>query len=358
MDDRAPTRSLAEPPPDVTDALGPPGPGAAGALGRARRAPAVLRLCLVYVGFRLVELGTWVAVTIHAHRQGGVDEAGAVMVAELVPAVVVAALVGRAAARCGTRTVLVAGLATQAAAVTALAVAVTASGPWWAVYGPAVVASAAMVTTRPTLMASFPPTLGAAEITAVHSVLGWLDGLALLGGPALVAVALAAGGAASPFTALALLIGATALASRGLPAPGSAGAPVATEHLGFASATRALAGLGGAGAALAVLAGQALLVGTLDLLVVVAAVDVLGGSPALAGWLSAAFGLGALLGGVGGLLFVGREQLWPVVAGAGATAVASSALVGTSEALWLTAPAFMGCGLAVTLLVVTSRSIL
>ena len=48
---------------------------------RAWRNPALRRLCIAGAGFRLAELGVWVALTAYAYSAGGVREASAVMVA-------------------------------------------------------------------------------------------------------------------------------------------------------------------------------------------------------------------------------------------------------------------------------------
>ena len=69
----------------------------------------------------VAELGAWVALTAYAYTAGGVREASAVMVAQLVPATAFALAVGAFIRRYGAGAVLKWGLASQSAAMLATA---------------------------------------------------------------------------------------------------------------------------------------------------------------------------------------------------------------------------------------------
>ena len=67
----------------------------------------------------------------------------------------------------------------------------------------------------------------------------------------------------------------------------------------------------GSRSVLVLLASRAFVEGALDLLYVVIAIEVLGGSGADAGWLNTAYGAGALVGASASIVLVGRRSLWP-----------------------------------------------
>jgi hypothetical protein len=156
------------------------------------------------------------------------------------------------------------------------------------------------------------------ELTAANVVVGWLEALGILvAGLALAAVlattvpaAAFAGGAA--LTALAAV-----LVPRGRAAPPTPLGP-------RAAAPRLFAGVAGAGRRVvaaprtrllvALLSGRAVVVGALDVLFVVLAVEVLQQSQAWVGTLNAVYGLGAVLAGLVTPLLVGRRLGTPVAA--------------------------------------------
>jgi hypothetical protein len=86
-------------------------------------------------------------------------------------------------------------------------------------------------------------------------------------------------------------------------------------------------------ALLAFPAGVAAIEGAIDLLVVVLAVQILAIGPGAAGYLSAAFGAGGLLGAGAAVLLVGRRLAQPLVAAALVGAVALGALALASTVL-------------------------
>ena len=95
-------------------------------------------------------------------------------------------------------------------------------------------------------------------------------------------------------------------------------------------------------------AGAAAIEGAIDLLVVLLAINVLAIGPAAAGYLSAAFGAGGLIGASASVLLVGRRLALPLAAAAliGGAALAALALVSTTLA-----------AIALLLVVGASRSI-
>jgi hypothetical protein len=100
------------------------------------------------------------------------------------------------------------------------------------------------------------------------------------------------------------------------------------------AAARVLFSLPNTRALIAFPAGAAAIEGAIDLLVVVLAVQILAIGPGAAGYLSAAFGAGGLLGATIAVLFAGRRLALPLAAATlmgglalGALALASTVLV-------------------------------
>src|SRR5450432_2466281 len=148
-------------------------------------------LALIFGCFKVSEYGSWIAVTIYANQRGGVREAAAVLVASLVPATLVALATGFLLSKFGSRSVLAWGMAIQTLGLGMIALCVWQSVPVAVTYIAAVIAAAAMVTTRPAISALLPAlTPDPRSITRAHVLLGWLDGAATLVGPAVTATRL------------------------------------------------------------------------------------------------------------------------------------------------------------------------
>ena len=323
---------------------------------RVVRDPRLGALVGAYACFKTAEMGSWIAVTVVAHRAGGIREASMVVAAELAPAAVLAIFVGALVQRMGTRAVLTFGLAAQALALGAIALLLAMSAPQLAVYGAAVVGAAAVVTARPAIAATLPHLVGEPRtLTAAYVVVGWLDGAGTLVGPAMTAALLLIGPAA-PFVAFAALV--TAAAALAASIPGAPGSMRKEEHVHLGAAIHEISETRGPGAALAVVGAQAFVTGCLDLIVVVMAVDVLGAASETAGWFVTAAGAGALCGGTASTLLIGRRSLWPVVVGAGVvTAAALAALVAANGSL-AAGLVFAVIGGGAAVLLVASRTLL
>ena len=143
-------------------------------------------LAFIFGCFKTSEYGSWIAVTIYANQRGGVREAGAVLVASLVPATLAALGTGNLLVRLHAKTLLAWGMVIQASGLAAMAALVSSqAAPVLATYAAAVVTAIAMVTSRPAISALLPAlTPDPRSITRAHVLLGWLDGAATLVGPA------------------------------------------------------------------------------------------------------------------------------------------------------------------------------
>jgi MFS family permease len=320
-------------------------------------------LAIVYVCFKTAEMGGWIAVTTVAHEHGGIDEASAVVVAQLLPAALVALTVGAMARALGLRTVLAGGLFVQSLATGGVAVALWTDAPVLWVYGFAIVGAIAVVTTRPTIAAVMPSVVdGPNELTAANSAVGFLDSAAVMLGPVVTAVGFALAGAAAPFVvfgALTLTAGVVAVRLKSTARVDAVPAgDVERDEPALCDPAADRAVRRRARPILLVLASHALLIGALDLLFVVVAIDVTNGPPARAGWLNTAFGAGAVIGGAATALLIGRRRLWPAVLIAGLVASVAVGLVGAGGSPGVSAAMFAACGVGAAVLFVSARTLL
>jgi MFS family permease len=324
-------------------------------LTRVLRNPRLRRVELAFLGFGCAEYGVWVAVLVYAYERGGTATAAVIAVVQLLPAAVVAPLASRLIDRRGAAVALRNGYLWQALSLGVAALALLLDAPAVVVYAGAVLAASAVTLTRPAQGALLPALVARpAELIAANVVTGWVEGVGVLAGPAIAGLLIAIDG---PGAAVALSMGAV-VASSLLVSPLTRAAADGPEDEaeergeegGIGELLRSRPQLAGL---LAVFAIQFVAMGALDVLEVVLAVRVLGlGAPG-AGYLGAAFGAGAVLGGVGTLGLVGRHRLaetllsasavwgigfvvlgaWPSVAGAFgllAAAGASHALLDVS----------------------------
>jgi len=189
----------------------------------------------------------------------------------------------------------------------ATAAAVLADAPAPVAYAFAAAAATLVTVTRPA-QSSLVPGLArtAEELTATNVVSGWIESAAMLAAPAAAGGILAAGSPGIVFAVMAGLVLVGACAVWRLEGPPPATAVERRPPL------RVLAEA--PGYLLALLAGQYVLIGALDVLFVVLAIGVfdLGGSGA--GFLNAAFGAGGTCGIAATVLLVGRRQVAPAVA--------------------------------------------
>ena len=274
------------------------------------------RVELAYAGFNAAEWAAWIAMLVFAYGQGGTTEASLVAVLQLVPAAVCAPFLALLADRHRPALVLFGGYLAQAAGMAATAVAILVDAPLPFVYAGAVVAATAITITRPA-QAVIVPSLARSveELTATNVVSSWVESGATLLAAALAGVLLALAGAEFVFGLMAVLLLASALLVFGVHGPGASapdsGEDTRSEVLaGFAalrehSHLRLLLGL---------LGSEFLLVGAMDILFVVLAIDVLDLGQGWVGYLNAAAGAGGVIGGIAAVTLVGRRHLFPSIA--------------------------------------------
>jgi MFS family permease len=271
-----------------------------------------LRLVLsAFAIFRPTESAQWIAILVYAYRDGGTGAMGVAAVALLVPAALLAPFVAQIGDRMPRERALAVAYLAQgvAAGLTAVALWADLSSP--AVYAGAVLLNIAITATRPTHLSVLPELADTpAQLTAANALTSSLEGFAIFIGPLLAGVMIALEGPWLVFAVMAVALTVMGLALL---------AVHARSHLVTqgSSAGGALAGFRelrrrpGARLLLGFVTGQTAVIGALDVLTVILAYGVLSMGPAGPGVLSAAVGVGGLLGAAAAMTLMGKARLAP-----------------------------------------------
>lgn len=269
-----------------------------------------------------INCGKWaflVTNLVIAYEAGGAVAVGILGLARYLTPTILAPFAGLPVARWPAERVLFAANSVRAVGV-ALAVVVVVSGaPIGALYLAVALEAGAGAFTRPLQMALLPCIARTpAQLVAANVTASAAEGLGTFIGPALGGVLLATTGPVGADVAVLVvyLVGLVAIVGLHVPVigrpDGSVEAVVAQLSAGF----RAVAHIPGPRLVFIGFGLQTLVRGLLTVLVVVAAVDVLGmGDPGV-GALNAAMGLGGFVGAMIAIVLTGRERLAPSFAGA------------------------------------------
>jgi Cyclic nucleotide-binding domain/Transmembrane secretion effector len=268
------------------------------------------RVELAYLLFYIARWGLRVSILVFAFERGGVEEAALVGVIVAVPSAVVAPVTSVIGDEVRRDRALFAGYAVQAVALAGTAGAIYADAPVAVVYGLVAVTTGCITLTRPVQSALFPQLAHSPDqLVAANVVAGSISASMLFVGPAASGVLLALGGTALALAVFSgLLLTSALLVVRLGPHPPAArigGHPLHEAIAGF----RAVAREPDQRLVVGLLFGQAFVRGTVDVLVVVVALDLLELPSSGAGFLASALGAGGLLGSLWGLRLVGSLRL-------------------------------------------------
>ncbi|MGZ4490581.1 MAG: MFS transporter [Nocardioidaceae bacterium] len=286
--------------------------------GQLARNGQLMRVVTAYACFAVSEFVMWIAILIYAYDQGGATTAGLVVVAQLAPAAVVAPLVAPLADRRSPVGLLAGGYAIQGAGAAATSVLLFVSASPYLVYLGAVVVSVAISTTRPAQSALLPSvTREVRELTAANGVIGWVESVSAMLAGAGVGLILTVGTVAHVCALAAVLLGTAVVLV----------APLRTGSSGLQETTPDTSpGPGGLASIwrdppvrlmVTLLGAEYVVIGALDVLFVVLALDVLDVGASWVGYLNMAYGAGGVLFGALAALLVGR-RLGPVIVGTAA----------------------------------------
>jgi MFS family permease len=272
--------------------------------------------------FATSALGTWammIALSLYAYAHGGASAVGIAVLVRMAPSALVAPYGAMLADQHSRRHVLVVGGLVRAVFAAAVAVAVAMDAPFAAVLVLAALTNIAGIAHKPAQAALIPRLARTPlELAAANVCWSTIDSIAFLGGSLLIGVLVAVAGLEVTFGALGLAFLATAVLAYALPAdcalPRLAVEPTAGAELlhGFRRVgqhpeLRLLVG---------VFTVDAFVQSMMDVLIVVAALDLLDIGQSGAGLLNACWGAGGIAGAVVATALLGRGRLvWGLFAG-------------------------------------------
>jgi MFS family permease len=332
------------------------------------RSPALRRVELAFLLFNAVEFSTWVAILLYTYAAIGPASVGIVAVVQLVPAAIVAPLSAGLGDRFPRDRVLFCGYMVMVVAFGSTWISMAVAVPPALVILAATFANASLSVIRPTQGALLPSLARTPEeLTAANALSGTVEGAGLLLGPLIAAAILAVATPAAVFgVATVGCLGAALLVIR-LPAPGvavamaaappSAGFAESAEPGGLLEGLQLVAHHGDTRLVVGILSLRMIVIGALDVLFVLLALEVFDIGESGAGLLNAALGLGVVLGGTFTFALVGRQRLAPVLGSAALASGVGLAVLSTVSPGWA-APLIVMAGIGFAACDVLGRTIL
>lgn len=303
-----------------------------------------------FLGFSIAEFGTWVTVLVYAYRVGDATTVGVVAVAQLVPAAILAPVLASRLERLSRSLAAAVAYAAQALALGATAASMALEAPPVVTFAFAVLANVSVSMGRPAHNSLVPELVGdPAQLTAANVVTTSVENMGIFAGPALAGLVMSIGG---PPAALATLVVGLVLGAASVwslprvtrpPLDRAAGDQRSTGQL---RAVAPFLVIGGA---------QQTVIGALDVLIVLLAIEELGVGESGAGYLNAALGLGGVVGGLLATSMVGRGKLTPTLLAGTVVRAGSLFLIGfvPAAALFLA-----GTGVGYSVIDVANRTLL
>lgn len=252
-----------------------------------------------------------IALLVYAFDQGGAAAVGLVGLIRVLPAFVSAPVAGVLGDRYPRNRVMLGISIARTSFLAAAAVVLIVDGPPWLVYTLAACVSLSASMVRPMLSALLPQLARTPEeLTAANLVMTTIESSGIFLGPALGGILLAATDPETVFVVAAVAFFVASLLMAGIGAPEVVerepkGGIVGEFFAGFGLVgrdrnLRLIIGLYGA---------QTLVAGALNVLIVVAALELLDLGDAGVGFLNSAVGVGGLVGALGAFALVGRQRL-------------------------------------------------
>lgn len=290
----------------------------------ALRHGALRRALLAFLVFSVAEWATWITLLVWAYDERGVGAAATVSVVQLVPAVVVAPLGSVIGDRGERGRALAIGYLAQALTMLLTGLLLVADAPFALTCAGGVLVTCAVTLTRPVHNATLPTVSHTpAELLAGNSASITAEGVGGFLGPLACGLLISGVGPGSVYLLFGvLLLGSAALVLR-LPVVRLAdGDEPGVMHAAESFTRRTLAGVRelreqpASALLLLMVTGQYVVVGAMDILLMVVAIDVLETGTSGPGFLASALGVGSVLGALATVLLVGRRRLSPAL-GAG-----------------------------------------
>lgn len=270
------------------------------------------RVLVAYLMFNVAEWATWIALLVWAFNVDGVRGSAVIALVQLVPAALLAAPAAALLGRLPRGRALALGYAAQTAGYLLVGVALLMDAPISVVGIVAAVSSITVTLTRPSHNALLPEisrTTG--DLTAGNAASGSLEALAAFLGPVASGLVLASWGAGETLLVGGACTGVSVLLTARLAtdAPPRVVASRTADRVRARSSLRAVVNNPAARVMSLLVIAENVLVGMMDILLVVLALDVLDMSQAGPGVLNSAIGVGGLVGAAFTFLLIGRAGL-------------------------------------------------
>jgi MFS family permease len=260
-------------------------------------------------------LGNWafsILLALYAYRQGGAAAVAVALIVRMLPSGLAAPYAAMLADRHPRRSVLLWSAALRGAALLGAAAAATAGLPFAVVLAFAALFTIANTAHRPAQAALLPQLARTpAELAAANICWNALDFGGFLLGSLLAGILVGLVGLDLGFAACAGALGLAALILRGLPVDARPPAldDTSSTVAELAAGLRIVRSQPDIRLLVGLYAVNALIQGIFDVLVVIAALELLGLGESGAGWLNAAWGVGGVLGGGAALALLGRGRV-------------------------------------------------
>jgi MFS family permease len=257
------------------------------------------------------EWAHFVAFGVFAYEEGGASGVGIAGLVRLLPAAVVAPFAASFGDRFPRERFLLVLTCLGSAALAGSAVAFYA-GVELLVFAFAALLGLAVTLIRPALQALLPSLARTPEeLIASNAATSTIESLGTLLGPVLAGVAISRADAGLVFAISAGALAVAAIVLTRVRVEGRAGLPLAADEARtaevLAAGFRAIVQAPGAGLVVALILAQTFVRGCLNVLIVVVAFQVLDADAAAVGYMTAAIGVGGLLGAIGAMTMGGRR---------------------------------------------------
>jgi MFS family permease len=280
--------------------------------------PALRRVLAAYLLFNVAEWATWIGLLVWGFGVGGVRGSSEIALVQLVPGALLAAPTAALLARLPRGRALFLGYTAQTLGFLMVGLALVTDAPVAVVGATAALSAVTVSLTRPVHNALLPEiSRTTADLTAGNAASGSLEALATFLGPLASGLLLAVWGAGGVLLAMSVCSAVGAALTARLVTAAPRRAAVRRTADGPQGSLRTVLRNPAARLMSLLIAAEYALVGMMDILLVVLALDVLGMSDAGPGVLNSAIGVGGIAGAALTFTLIGRPRLaGPLVLGA------------------------------------------
>ena len=321
---------------------------------------ALARLTVGYLFFITKRNAAWIGVLVFAFHHGGATASGLVATVLVLPPVVLGPILSTVADRRSPTALLAGAYLAQALALGAIAVAIWLGVTPFLVYALALVEQAFSVAAPPGLYAGLPAIAhDAGELASANVAAGWAETAGLLGGSVVVSVLLSLHALGALFAVAGALMAIAAVLAqhvriRALAAVTDLGDSDRLRSL--AEGVRVVASRPRVRLMVSLIWAQYAVVGALDVLLVVVAIQQLGRGQGWVGYLNTTYGIGAVAVGLATASLVARRTGATVGCVAAATLAAFALMAFFPAAgLALLLVAVLGASRALLILIARAR---